>query len=364
MNTTVSSLQELLDALNGATEPTQLVLTSDIDIDDSIEISTSIAEVNLDGHTITINAESGITLSSGLLQISNGTIIGTAADPFIVVGAGTQLSFCQDLVVSGAVNIAKIIKKGQLCILGADITSTGNIGSAFSVEGYTIASQNSSISVIDGTIICKDQAAISVAKRGQVLINSGTIDAGSNKIVDRLDDSSVAIEIQGGIFSGELPEGAVSPDAQISPLDGSFYEVTFAVDAEVDEPSDTEDLHIDHSVTYEPVDLIVEEPEETAEDLEDSTIDEAVDEPAEVIEEPTEPIRETKDVEAKSKFTAKSDVLYKPVDIFASPCFKFPQGKIIGAYTIIGDDIKDACTGATFRPIQYKLPGNAQAAPR
>ena len=371
MTYTASTLQELLDALDGISESSEITLTDDIEITSAVEISTDTVTINLDHHTITISADNAFKVVKGLLIFTSGLVSATCEFPVIVEGADAAIEFA-DLSVLGTSNIAKITKKGKLYNTGAQITSSGTTGAAIVVEGYTIAAENSRYAQLSGELFAPEQNAIEVCKRGQVLLAGGTVDAGENFVVYKSDSSATAVEVTGGTFCGTLPSDTVIPEGfAVGTMNASGY---YSVSAEETAESDNSSEEISS-------DFDTDSEEDEATPLESSSEYDKPEEDAqsEVTEEPpivtveipltqksvrddqhddSNPDESVKVVET----VFKSDVLYKPTPIFASPCYKFPQGLIIGAYTILGEAILDSVSGDKFLPIQYKLPGNGRIA--
>lgn len=365
MTYTASTLQELLDALDGISEASEITLTDDIEINSAVEISTDTVTINLDHHTITISADNAFKVVKGLLIFTSGLVSATCEFPFVVEGADAAIEFA-NLSVLGTSNIAKITKKGKLYNTGAQITSSGTTGAAIVVEGYTIAAENSRYTQLDGELFAPEQNATEVCKRGQVLLAGGTIDAGENFVVYKSDSSATAVEATGGTFCGKLPSDTVIPEGfAIGTMNASgYYSVSAEETAESDNSSEEIRSDFDNDseeaeatslessseddqpeITEEPPIVTVEIPLTQKSVRDDQHDDSHPDESVNVVE-----------------AVFKSDVLYKPTPIFASPCYKFPQGLIIGAYTILGEAILDSVSGDKFLPIQYKLPGNGRIA--
>ena len=409
---TVATLQELLDTLdsfNGEDLAGEfrynVKVSDDITIDSSVNISTQdYVSIDLQQHTLTINADEGFKLISGDISFYNGTIIGASNYPFVATGANSELSFGSDLTVIGTYSIAKAQKKARINVSGADITSNGTDGYAFYVEGYTIAAKNTELVGTIGTITAQNQAVIGVAKRGIVQILSCTLDALNGNAVELVDDSATVVNFEGGKYRGTIPNGSVSDEYSIEEDADGFYIVHGSVvvaessDSDVDVSSENDsvvgsDVDSDtDSEEYAPapseIEPIVDDSEDNentvstpfnADDFQyvgdpvsieipdDATFDVVPDETS--IEEPVEesevvPAQNIVDASevVETKYAGISDVLYKPKTVYASPSFKFSLGQIIGAYMIYAEPVRDNVTKQMFYPIKYKLPGNGRIA--
>ena len=412
---TVATLQELLDTLdsfNGEDLAGEfrynVKVSNDITIDSTVDISTqNYVIIDLQQHTLTINADEGFKLISGDVTFYNGTIIGASNYPFVATGANSELSFGFDLTVIGTYNIAKAQKKARINLSGADITSNGTEGHAFYVEGYTVATKNTEFIGTIGTVTAQNQTVIGVAKRGIVQILGCTLDALNGNAVELVDDSATVINFEGGKYRGTIPDGSINDEYSIEEDSDGFYVVhgsivvaessdsnvdAFSeVDSDVDSDTDSEEYApasseirpiIDDSEYSENIGTI----SFNADDFQyvgdplrmefhnDNTFDVIPDEPS--IEDPTEEPEvatapETVDkpeiitiklVDTSVPITPTSDVLYKPKTVYASPSFKFSLGQIIGAYTIYAEPVCDNVTKKMFYPIRYKLPGNGRIA--
>ena len=220
---TVATLQELLDTLdsfNGEALAGEfrynVKVSDDITIDSPVNISTQdYVIIDLQQHTLTINADDGFKLISGDVTFCNGTIIGASNYPFVATGANSELSFGSDLTVIGTYNIAKAQKKARINLGGADITSNGTEGYAFYVEGYTIASKNTEFIGTFGTITAQNQTVIGVAKRGIVQILGCTLDALNGNAVELVDDSATVVNFEGGKYRGTIPNESVNDEYSI-----------------------------------------------------------------------------------------------------------------------------------------------------
>ena len=411
---TVATLQELLDTLdsfNGEALAGEfrynVKVSDDITIDSPVNISTQdYVIIDLQQHTLTINADGGFKLISGDVTFCNGTIIGASNYPFVATGANSELSFGFDLTVIGTYNIAKAQKKARINLGGADITSNGTEGYAFYVEGYTIASKNTEFIGTIGTITAQNQTVIGVAKRGIVQIVGCTLDALNGKAVELVDDSATVVNFEGGKYRGAIPNESVNDEYSIEESTDGFYIVHGSVaviessDSDVDAFSEVDSDSDTDSEEYAPapseIRPIIDDSEDNknngtisfnADDFQyvgdplrmefhdDNTFDVIPDEPSikDTTEEPeVTPAPETvvdkpevitiKFVGASAPITPTSDVLYKPKTVYASPSFKFSLGQIIGAYTIYAEPVCDNVTKKMFYPIKYKLPGNGRIA--
>lgn len=403
---TVATLQELLDTLdsfNGEALAGEfrynVKVSDDITIDSPVNISTQdYVIIDLQQHTLTINADDGFKLISGDVTFCNGTIIGASNYPFVATGANSELSFGSDLTVIGTYNIAKAQKKARINLGGADITSNGTEGYAFYVEGYTIASKNTEFIGTFGTITAQNQTVIGVAKRGIVQILGCTLDALNGNAVELVDDSATVVNFEGGKYRGTIPNESVNDEYSIEEAADGFYIVHGSVvviessDSDIDSDTDSEE-YAPASSEIRPIMDDNEDNKNTgtisfnADDFQyvgdpvridfhdDGTFDVVPDEAS--IEETTEepeviPAPKTvvdkpevvkiKLVRSSVPITPTSDVLYKPKTVYASPSFKFSLGQIIGAYTIYAEPVCDNVTKKMFYPIKYKLPGNGRIA--
>lgn len=406
---TVATLQELLDTLdsfNGEALAGEfrynVKVSDDITIDSPVNISTQdYVIIDLQQHTLTINADEGFKLISGDVTFCNGTIIGASNYPFVVTGANSELSFGFDLTVIGTYNIAKAQKKARINLGGADITSNGTEWYAFYVEGYTVATKNTEFIGTIGTVTAQNQTVIGVAKRGIVQILGCTLDALNGNAVELVDDSATVVNFEGGKYRGTIPDGSINDEYSIEEDSDGFYVVhgSIVVDessdadtsSEVDSDTDSEEYapassEIRHSIDDSEYNESIGTISFNADDFQyvgdpariefhdDGTFDVVPDEPSieETEEEPEvtptpkvvdkPEVVEAKSVGASAPITPTSDVLYKPKTVYASPSFKFSLGQIIGAYTIYAEPVCDNVTKQMFYPIKYKLPGNGKIA--
>ena len=317
MTYTVSTLKELLDALNGASEVSEIALTHDISINELVEISTDVVSINLMDNTLYIHADSGFKVTKGLVNFENGVISATSNYPIAVEGSDASIGLSSNLSVVGTNSIAKVTKKGKLYNDGARIVSYGKDGAAIVVEGYTIASDNSQFIQNSGEISVSDQDAIAVLKRGQVLIAGGSIDANQGDVVSTLDSSVTLVAVTGGSFRGLLPEGSIKDGIKITKEANEFY-------------------------------LVGEEPYSSmSEDI--STITE-----------PEIKVQHQPTSEIISEFKPWSNALKKPTMVYASPSLKSPRGKILCSYTVYKEAIHDQSSGKDFLPIKYRIPGDGR----
>ena len=406
---TVATLQELLDTLdsfNGEALAGEfrynVKVSDDITIDSPVNISTQdYVIIDLQQHTLTINADDGFKLISGDVTFCNGTIIGASNYPFVVTGANSELFFGSDLTVIGTYNIAKAQKKARINLGGADITSNGTEGYAFYVEGYTIASKNTEFIGTIGTITAQNQTVIGVAKRGIVQIIVCTLDALNGNAVELVDDSATVVNFEGGKYRGTIPDGSIKDEYSIEEDSDGFYVVHGSIvvaessdadtSSDVDSDTDSEEYApapseirpiIDDSEYNENIGTISFNADDfqyigdpfridfhddgtfdvvTETSIEETTEDpEVIPAPKTVVDKPE--VVKIKLVGSSVPITPTSDVLYKPKTVYASPSFKFSLGQIIGAYTIYAEPVCDNVTKKMFYPIKYKLPGNGRIA--
>ena len=317
MKYTVRTLQELLDALDGISEISEVDLARDISINEPVEISVDSVSINLMDNTLYIHCDSGFKVIRGTVELENGVISATSDYPLVVEGSDSVINLNSQLSIVGTNNIAKVTKKGKLHNCGAQIASYGKEGSAIVVEGYTIASDNSQFIQNSGAISVSDQDAIGVLKRGQVLIAGGMVDAHQYNIVSKLDSSATLVAVTEGSFRGLLPEDSIQDGVNLTrSTDGCYlvgdkiYSSMLSATQSHNEP----EIEVNDQSTSEPI----------------------------------------------SEFNPWSSVFKKPTTVYASPSLKTPRGLLLGAYTVYKESVTDTATGKQFAPIKYRIPGDGR----
>lgn len=370
MTITVSTLQELLEAIASASNNDTIQLLDSISITSSAEITSSVAlTIDLNSNTISISAEKGLYITGGTYTFTNGFITSAVSNGIWIEGADTSVTFGSNLAVTGIGTVVDVQKKSNLVIDGGSITSVAGDGPAVSVEGYTNANTNSAITVYYGTVDGGSNNAINVSKKGACYVHGGIISSEVDAIC-KADDTATIVEITCGTFKGNIPEGAV--DESIStisdPNEEGFYTViTNDTDAdsdtETDIDADVDPVDIDTDTDVEPVDP-VDLDTDTDADTETDVNPEPEPTPDPDTDTDTDSDTETDtDTEEPEPTPAesKSFVIKKSARIFKTPSLKHPIDDIVGPILILDGTYEDS-NGISYKKVKYTLPGSGRKA--
>ncbi len=355
MNTTVSTLQELLEAIASANDNDRIQLIDSISITSSTEIKCTVnLTIDLNSNSISISAEKGLFITGGTYKFINGSITSEVSDGIWTEGADTSVTLGSNLIVTGIGTVVDVQKKSNLTIAGGSITSVAGDGPAVSVEGYTNANTNSAITVYYGTVDGGSNNAINVSKKGACYVHGGIISSEVDAIC-KADDTATIVEITCGTFKGNIPEGAVDESiATISdPNEDGFYTVTT-------NDTDTDVDHVDQDTnTDADVDADVDADSDSDVDpVDDTSVDTELD-PTPT----TDPEPQLNLVTLSASNAEKtSAALKKTTRVYATPSIKHPIDDIIGAVRILDGEYSDPTTGIIFKRIEYTLPGNGRKA--
>lgn len=378
MSTTVSTLQELLEAIASANDNDSIQLLDSISITSSTEIASSVnLTIDLNSNSISISVEKGLFITGGTYTFINGSITSAVSDGIWAEGADTSVTFGSNLAVTGIGTVVDVQKKSNLVIDGGSITSVAGDGPAVSVEGYTNANTNSAITVYYGTVDGGSNNAINVSKKGACYVHGGIISSEVDAIC-KADDTATIVEITCGTFKGNIPEGVVDESiATISePNENGFYTViTNDTDADVDAETDTEtdvdpvDIDTDTDVEpVDPVDLGTDTDADTETDVDpepepipDPDTDTDVDTDMDIdTDSDTETDTDTEEPEP-TPAESKSFVIKKSARIFKTPSLKHPIDDIVGSILILDGTYEDS-NGISYKKVKYTLPGSGRKA--
>lgn len=377
MTITVSTLQELLEAIASASNNDTIQLLDSISITSSTEI-TSVVDLTIDlnSNSISISTEKGLFITGGTYTFTNGSITSAVSDGIWIEGADTSITFGNNLIVTGIGTVVDVQKKSNLVIDGGSVTSVAGDGPAVSVEGYTNANTNSAVTVYYGTVDGGGNNAINVSKKGACYVHGGIISSEVDAIC-KADDTSTIVEITCGTFKGNIPEGAVDESiATISdPNEDGFYTViTNDTDVDVDTETDIDPVDVDTDTDTDldtDTDTTIDTNMDTNDDSDvDADSDSDID-PVDDTSVDNEPdLAPTPDPEPAPKpviLSASNDektsaALKKPTRVYATPSLKHPIDDIIGAVRILAGEYSDSTTGIAFKRIEYTLPGNGRKA--
>jgi outer membrane biosynthesis protein TonB len=240
-----------------------------------------------------------------------------------------------------------------------------------------------------------DFHGIDVIKKGSVTVNGGGIYAFS-KAISKEDNSSTTVTVIAGTFKGELPEDSIIGDTTDPDADGVYTVTAKSVVAE-----EVNDPMLSEESTSDPVDTtdIVEDSSIETTDTVDEPVVESVDEPIveqpEVVKEQPKAAKKTKtkktkkvevkkveekvedkNVEVEEVETKKAEekpiveviksdpvktttsyALRSNTTVYLTPSTKKPVGSVIGAVTLVGNEVTDPSTGVSYRKIIYVLRG-------
>lgn len=394
MTYTVSTLQELLDTIASATDGDLISVSSNLEISEPITLSTTNSlTIDFGLNNVTLNA--GITIASGSFTFTKANFICYVSPSIIVDGVDSTLTMGSAVQAVGDGTVISVTKKATLIVDGANLGSDPNsgTGAVITVEGYTNAKANSHVIMNSGSISAYgDFHGIDVTKKGVVTVNGGGIYAFS-KAISKEDDTATVVTVIAGTFKGDLPEDSIVGDTTEPDTDG-VYVITAKTEIpeEAEEPivseesssdeveetvtdpssddADTEDDIEENSVESEDTvdDPIIEEvQEETPEvnDLEDQPIveEQKIEEPK--VDEPNiedRPIVQLRSNPVKSATNITSYALKSNTTVYLTPSTKRPIGSVIGAVTLVGNEVTDPVTGTNFRKIVYVLRGNGKKA--
>ena len=366
MTITVSTLQELLEAIASASNNDTIQLLDSISITSSTEITSSVAlTIDLNSNTISISAEKGLLITGGTYTFTNGSITSAVSNGIWIEGADTSVTLGNNSVVTGIGTIVDVQKKSNLVIDGGSVTSVAGDGPAVNVEGYTNANTNSAITVYYGTVDGGGNNAINVSKKGACYVHGGIISSEADAIC-KADDTATIVEITCGTFKGNIPEGSVDESiATISdPNEEGFYTViTNDTDSDADTETDTEPdvdpVDTDTDVEpVDPVDLDTDTDADTETDVDPEP--EPTPDPDTDTDSDTETDTDTEEPEP-TPAESKSFVIKKSARIFKTPSLKHPIDDIVGPILILDGTYEDS-KGISYKKVKYTLPGSGRKA--
>ena len=370
MSTTVSTLQELLEAIASANDNDSIQLLDSISITSSTEIASSVnLTIDLNSNSISISVEKGLFITGGTYTFINGSITSAVSDGIWAEGADTSVTFGSNLAVTGIGTVVDVQKKSNLVIDGGSVTSVAGDGPAVSVEGYTNANTNSAITVYYGTVDGGSNNAINVSKKGACYVHGGIISSEVDAIC-KADDTATIVEITCGTFKGNIPEGAV--DESIStisdPNEEGFYTViTNGTDTDADTETDVDPVDVDTYTDVEPVDPVdmdTDTDADTGTDVDpepEPTPDPDTDTDTDVdTDVDTETDTDTEEPEP-TPAESKSFVIKKSARIFKTPSLKHPIDDIVGPILILDGTYEDS-KGISYKKVKYTLPGSGRKA--
>jgi hypothetical protein len=356
MTTSVSTLQELLEAIASASNNDTIQLLDSISITSSSEITSSVAlTIDLNSNTISISVEKGLYITGGTYTFTNGSITSAVSNGIWIEGADTSVTLGNNSVVTGIGTIVDVQKKSNLIVDGGSITSVAGDGPAVSVEGYTNANTNSAITVYYGTVDGGSNNAINVSKKGACYVHGGIVSSEADAIF-KADDTATIVEITCGTFKGNIPEGAVDESiATISePNEEGFYTViTNDTDTDADTDVDTE-TDTDTETDSDPVDV---DTDTDAEPVDPVDLDTDTDADTDADTETDTDTEEPEPTPAESK----SFVIKKSARIFNTPSLKHPIDDIVGPILILDGTYEDS-NGISYKKVKYTLPGSGRKA--
>ena len=382
---TVSTFQELLDAISAVTDESTITLSSDIELTSAVEINTTEnIHFDLNENSITTSVDNVFTITSGTVDFSNG-IINSIGDTIISIVGTANATLHSDLVVfANNGSVAKVGKKGQLTISGAEITCNADATAIF-VEGYTNSLTNSKLTMTSGYLNSKN-TAIEVTKKGIVEISGGSISANNDIAIVRGDSTATKVSITKGNIHGSFPEDAV--DTSISDMEDAGYGDYIIKEKSTDsviEDTPVEETPVETTDNSDTVETSVESADAEESDsesiqpiIEDTQVEPKVT-PAiepEVAPVPTQNTSDTESIAAPVDPPVAEDtvepqnfdtddtstVFYDPTLVYVIPSFTRPMTTIIGAVNILGGTFIDPVTNDIYTKISFKLPGNGKKA--
>ena len=165
--------------------------------------------LDLGGHTLTVDAEQGITSKNGgtLTIINsettiNGKITSENKDDIIYATSGGKIVLGSGLEVDSGGSVIWVHDGGSVVIEGATVTSTSTQYGAALVEG-----NGSSIEVISGTLSATCQYTIKVKDAEKATISGGIISNDEVTAINVVGSESV-LEISGGTVHGVSVQNA------------------------------------------------------------------------------------------------------------------------------------------------------------
>ena len=295
-----------------------LCLESDYSIDKILEVKTNnnkTVELDLNNHNLDINVENGLTVYSiSNFDIKNGNILCNRPNPILVKKYSNYTGGLSLINVN-------VIDDSENCFC---LTIDGDGSSAF-------LSQHSSIQSNNNTPVC--------IKSG-TFISYGTIKSMSDNPCIELKNSKSTLEIHRGELTTNGPSCIVSNQLKknftrtIRIYGGVFESVGENI---VYSGSGNHIIDINGGI-FSDANLKIS-PEYNLESKE------------EILE------HNLNDTKNEIKFNGKSINLNIPLSIYKSPNRKTLYSKILGAITILNDDIINPNTNESFSYVKYKLQG-------
>ena len=147
MNTEVRTIKDFTEALQD-TECSKITLMSNIQVLSNINIDRTIC-IDMNEFTIRVHVADGLAVSDGEVEFMNGSIISQVPIGFVISGKTTSVTLRPDVAVQSEGCAIYVKERAKLLVDGSTVTSTRS-GNAITIEGHTIAKQNTSVEVING----------------------------------------------------------------------------------------------------------------------------------------------------------------------------------------------------------------------
>lgn len=380
MNTEVRTIKDFTEALQDA-ECSKITLMSNIQVLSNINIDRTIC-IDMNEFTIRVHIADGLAVSDGEVEFMNGSIISQVPIGFVISGKTTSVILRPDVIVQSEGCAIYVKERAKLLIDGSTVTSTRS-GNAITIEGHTIAKQNTSVEVINGGKLSSNEAStIDVSKRGSFKLTSGEIECAS---------SDAAVVGTGKGTSISLADGSIikcagyvfEVDEFAECIEGDYISEAYSEDDVVSDSEPTLEDQVISNAVEESADV-----EEAVEVEEPTEVEEAADEPEASVEGSTEPVENTSEVaeidsdtstdESKSAQEVvvkekpqpttvksvqpkvdvpKNIVLKKPVYVYGTPSNNIVIGKVTGSVSILMQDVRGSDGSMDFVLISYLMSG-------
>lgn len=362
MNTEVRTIKDFTEALQD-TECSKITLMSNIQVLSNINIDRTIC-IDMNEFTIRVHVAGGLAVTDGEVEFMNGSIISQVPIGFVISGKTTSVILRPDVIVQSESCAIYVKERAKLLIDGSTVISTRS-GNAITIEGHTIAKQNTSVEVInDGKLSSKGASTVDVSKRGSFKLTSGEIECASSDAAVvgtgkgtsiSLADGSI-IKCAGYVFEvdefAECIEGVYISEAYNDNKAASDADLTLedqVTSTDVEAAADESEASVENSIES------AEDVSEVAEVDSDASADEFESAQKVVVEEKPQP---TTVKSAEPKVDApKNIVLKKPVYVYGTPSTNIVIGKVTGSVSILMQDVRGSDGSTDYALISYLMSG-------
>ena len=339
---------------------------SNIQVLSNINIDRTIC-IDMNEFTIRVHIADGLAVSDGEVEFMNGSIISQVPIGFVISGKTTSVILRPNVAVQSEGCAIYVKERAKLLIDGSTVTSTRS-GNAITIEGHTIAKQNTSVEVINGGKLSSNEAStVDVSKRGSFKLTSGEIECASSDaaVVGTGKGTSISladgstIKCAGCVFEvdefAECVEGdyiseAYNDDEVIADAEPTLEDQVTSIDieegAEVEEVTDEPEASVKNST----------EPAEDTSEV-DSATSTNESEPAQeiIVEEKPQPT--TVKAAQPEVGVPKNIILKKPVYVYGTPSNKIVIGKVAGSVSVLMQDVRGSDGSMDYVLISYLMSG-------